>query len=188
MKNTYFEISLFNYLFSFYKLDEAEALLCNQKIKPLLDMNVYVSKISKYIRFMNKPNYSKLSFWDRKYISKHFTNEFDIEKNWNKKKSINIYNKLIKEILMRPNGSTVYCYDGTALRNHQPHIDLSTQFAPNNYITFGIYYTQFDENTKDDDFRNYNIVVDIANHLQANNIAIVLFSEVDVYKMDSVRL
>ena len=186
MDNSYFEIALLKYLYSYYNLEKAEELLYTQKIEPILNTLVFSSKISKYFRFMNKIDYSKLSFFEKRYIAKHFSNENDVERNWNQKKAISIYHKIINNIHSQPKGYIKYCYDGSIIEGVTPSFD-SPNYAPNNYITFGIYYTQFDENTENDDFRNYNIIVDIANAFQENDVAVVLFSEVDMYRMTSVR-
>lgn len=187
MNNLYFEMSLFKYLYSCYSLEEFEEELCGKKIKPMLDAQSYCSTISKYFRFMNKIDYSQLSLPEREYISQNFTNETAVEQNWNKQRPITIYKKIIKDIHTRPKGYTEYRYDGYTIENVEPRF-FSSNYAPNNYLTFGLYYTQFDENTEMDDFRNHNIVVKIVNQFQANDIAVLVFSEVDMYRMASVDI
>lgn len=189
MSNLYFEMSLFKYLYSCYGLGEFEEELCSKKIKPMLDTQSYCLTISKYFRFMNRIDDSQLSLPDREYILQNFTNETDVEQNWNKERPMTIYKKIIKNIHSRPKGYTEYRYDGYAIENVEPRF-FSSNYAPNNYLTFGLYYTQFDENTEMDDFRNHNIVVKIVDQLQDDDIAIavLMFSEVDMYRMASVDI
>lgn len=187
MNNPYFEISLLQYLYSHYKLEGFEEVLHSKRIKPILNTQAYCSTISKYFRLMNYIDYAQLSLSDREYISLYFTNETDVEQNWNRDQSVTIYQKIIQNIHSRPKGYTEYRYDGHATENVEPRF-LSSNCAPNNYITFGLYYTQFDENTEMDEFRNHNIVVKIVNQLQDNDVAVLMFSEVDLYRMASVNI
>ena len=187
-QNLYFEIALFKYLYSCYDLQAFEKGLCNEKCKPLLNTQAYCSTISKYFRLMNKINYSILSFAAREYIAQYFTKEIDVEQNWNKEKSVTIYQEVIKSIHSKPEGYTEYRYDGYSTENVEP-IYFAGNYAPNNYITFGIYYTRFDKDAdSDSDYdelsvHNQRIAVKIANRLQENEgIAVLLFSEIDQYR------
>lgn len=178
-------MALLKYLCAYYKLAEMEEWLCSQNIKPLLDTQGYRSTISKYFRLMNRIDYADLSASDREYLSQSFTNEMDVEQNWNREPSVTIYQKIIKNIQLRPKGYTEYRCDGSATENAEPRF-LASNFALNHYITFGIYYTQFIEGTDCDDFRNHNLVNRIVCQLRDKGLDAVKFSEVDMYRMVSI--
>lgn len=186
MKNENFEIALFKHLYFLYKLNEAEEYLQKCKIKPLLAQDVPVAAISKYFRLMNIIDYSKLSFFDKRHINKFFSNKTNHLTAHFDNKTLNIFKKVTDHISVAKKGYTLYNYDGSA-SDSKSISGFCNGSAPNNHITFGLYYTQFDENTEVDEFRNYNIIAELSNRLQQKNIAIVSFSEIDVYKQLAVN-
>lgn len=64
MKNDFFELALLKYLYYYYGLEKAEEELKKGGVAPLLP-NVAASSVSQYFRFMNKIDYSKLSFREK---------------------------------------------------------------------------------------------------------------------------
>lgn len=187
MNHLYFEISLFRYLHAYYRLEQFEQELHSKMVKPLLDLRGYCSTISQYFRLMNHIDYSQLSLSDREYIAANFTCEADVEQNWNKAESLGIYQESIKQIYARPSGYTKYQYDGGATENVEPHF-FASNYAPTNYITFGAYYTQFEDNMGMDEFRNHNAMVRVVNRVQDNEkVAMLMFSENDIFQRLSVQ-
>ena len=179
-------------MYIYFDLQAFEEELCNNKIKPLLSTQEHCYTLPKYFRFINKIDYTNLSAASREYILQYFTKEIDIEQNWNKEKSIGIYQEIIRNIQSKPEGYTKYGYDGHSIENDDP-IAHSYCFAENdalnNRITFGIYYVQFDEDIdSDEEFRNHNIAARIARSLKASNLEAVMFSEVDLLRMVAVNL
>ncbi|MCM1309042.1 MAG: hypothetical protein NC223_10630 [Butyrivibrio sp.] len=190
-ETTEFSLCFMEYLFNKYNLEEFEQFLLQNNVKPILPPSSPCSKISRYFRFMNAIDESCLSISERELMSvcdKDKMSQENFRCQYNE-----IFEKLIHQILSLPKGYCMYSYDGGA-KILPPEYKIRSlnegeQSAPRNHITFGIYYTKFDESTEYDVFRNNNLALEARWRMaQQENVAALLFSEVDVVRKFSRQL
>lgn len=188
MKNDFFDLALLKYLYSFYGLEKVEEELKKGGVAPLFP-NTAVTSISQYFRFMNKINYSKLSFREKMYINRQFTSIEDAEKHGGDERTVSIYKKIVDNIESRTIEWLVYSCDG-GVRKQGDHFSMSAlnQMARANHVTFAIYYTQACD--EDEEYQKVaELVANLVNALQREkDIDIVLFTEVQFYTKLAVRL
>lgn len=188
MKNDFFELALLKYLYSYYALGKVEEELKKGGVEPLLP-NTAAASISQYFRFMNKIDYSKLSFREKLYIKKNFASIEDAEKHGEDERTVSIYKKIVDNIQLKPLEWLVYSCDG-GVRKQGDHFSMSAlnQMARANHVTFAIYYTQACD--EDEEYQKVaELVANLVNALQREkDIDIVLFTEVQFYTKLAARI